>query len=461
MRSPFLAADRSVNLYLDELPAQRGTYVLLSMPGLRPLALLPSAPVRALYQSSVGRTFAVTSTTLFELFQGGSFTARGTVPTGTNPVSLIDDGIHLVLSVEGVGLAMPFATNVLATLPLTGPQSWGRLGYLDGRVLTHEPGTSRFWYTDILAATTWPALNFYAAEARPDPLVTLYVDARTLYLLGRQSTEVWYPTGDALNPFARNQSSFIEQGTEAPAAVTAANNALYWLGGSARGEGPIWRLAGATPERVSTQAIESAMATMSTVGDCIATPVSWAGHSFILWYFPTGGQTWLYDTTLQSWCELVDLAADGTQQAYRCYTHAYSAGEHVLGDRTTGDLYVLDASWYHYGTAPLYRERVSPHVRNDQQRLTYQLFELVMDTGVGLDGAPAVGADPQVQLSWSDDGGRQWSYPLWRSAGKIGERTRLVRWRRLGQCRSGQRTFRCVVTDPVPVSILGARVEVA
>src|SRR5262245_52805123 len=154
VRSPALSSERTINLYLEELPNQRGTYTLMSMPGLRPVTLLPSAPVRALYQSSIGRTFAVTSTTLFELFAGGTFLARGTVPTGTQPVSMTDNGLHLVLSVEGTGLALDFATNGLTTLPLTGPQTFGRVASLAHRILTHYPGTRSYWFSELADATT-------------------------------------------------------------------------------------------------------------------------------------------------------------------------------------------------------------------------------------------------------------------------------------------------------------------
>lgn len=457
-RSQAVSVEHTRNLYLDEIPNQKGAYALLGMPGLKPFLLLPSGPVRGLYQTTTGRTFAVTSTSLYELFSGGTFLARGTVHTGTPPVSMVDDGLHLVLSVDGVGYGYELATDTLTTLPLTGPQTWGRLGYIDGRILTVEPGTRLFWYTDIFAATTWPALNFYSAEGKPDILVTLMTDHREVYLVGSQTVEVWMSTGDSLSPFARNSATFIEQGGEAPMALAAANNTLYWLGGSSRGEGPIWRLEGFTPRRVSTAAIETAMGRMSTVGDCIAFPVSYGGHSWVGWHFPAGNETWLYDTNLDAWTELTDLEDDGSFSAFRAYAHAYSAGEHVWGDRVTGQCYRWDPTWHGYGDRPIVGERICMHLRSDQQRIRYHAFELVMQTGVGLDGGVVPGSDPQVMLSYSDDQGHSWSQGRWRSAGKRGAAAQQVIWRQLGQSR--QRAFRVRITDPVCTAILGARVEV-
>jgi hypothetical protein len=430
------------------------------MPGLRPWLLLPSAPVRGLYETSTSRTFAVTSTTLYELFAGGSFLSRGTVTTGTAPAYFADNGLHMVLSVDGVGFAYDLSTNVLTALPLTGPQTFGRFGYLDGYLVVNEPGTARFWYSGLLDALTWDALAFYSAEGRPDPLVTLFVDHRQMFLMGTQSTEIWDSTGDALNPFARNNSAFLEQGGAAPAAVVGANNTFFWLGGSQRGEGPIWRLDGYTPRRISTYAVETALGTMETVGDAVGFTVSWSGHSWVGWYFVSGDQTWLFDTNLESWCELADLGDDGLLHAFRSYTHAFSSGEHVWGDRTSGRVYLWDDGYYFYGTDPIYRARITPHVRQDQQPVLYSAFELVMASGVGLDGGVVPGTEPQVMLAWSDDGGESYSYPLWRSAGPIGRRERRVIWRRLGRAPT-TRCFKVAMTDPVPTAWLSARVEVA
>ena len=401
----------------------------------------------------------MTSTGLFELFPGATYLARGTVHTGTAPVFFTDNGTHMILSVDGVGYAYTLATDTLAPLPLTGPQTFGRVAYLDYRILTNEPGTSRFWYSDLGDATVWPALNFYTAEARADPLVTLFVDHSEVLLLGTQTTELWRPTGDALAPYTRSSSVFIEQGMAAPASVVAANNTFYFLGGSARGQGPIWRLDGYTPRRVSTAAVETAMGTMDTVGDAVAFSASWGGHSWVGWYFPSGQQTWLFDTNLESWTQLVDLAADGSLDAFRSYTHAYSAGEHIWGDRTHGQIYLWDEHFFLYGDAPIYRARITPHIRKEQDRVRYAKFGLLLEAGIGLDGGAIPGTDPQVMLSYSDDGGKSFSYPRSRSMGKIGQGAQQVIWRQLGIARS--RVFRVVVTDPVPVAFLGASVEVS
>jgi PKD repeat protein len=64
------------------------------------------------------------------------------------------------------------------------------------------------------------------------------------------------------------------------------------------------------------------------------------------------------------------------------------------------------------------------------------------------------GADPQVMLRLSNDGGKTWITEQWRSAGRVGEYLRRVRWNRLGSAR--RRVFEVSVTDPAPWKITGA-----
>lgn len=70
-----------------------------------------------------------------------------------------------------------------------------------------------------------------------------------------------------------------------------------------------------------------------------------------------------------------------------------------------------------------------------------------------------VGADPQVILSVSDDGGRTWSLlRKSRSIGRLGQYLTRIRWLKMGQFR--QRVIRLEITDPVKRRIVGFYVDV-
>lgn len=111
----------------------------------------------------------------------------------------------------------------------------------------------------------------------------------------------------------------------------------------------------------------------------------------------------------------------------------------------------------HTGTVdPVRRLRQTAHLSDEQVWLFFSKFQLDVQAGGGLNDGQ--GADPQVMLSWSDDGGHTWSAEHWVSAGKQGEYRRRAIWRRLG--RSRDRVWRIVVSDPVAWRILAAYVDV-
>ena len=72
------------------------------------------------------------------------------------------------------------------------------------------------------------------------------------------------------------------------------------------------------------------------------------------------------------------------------------------------------------------------------------------------------GADPQVMLRWSDDGGHTWSNEHWRSMGLLGRSQTRVIWRRLGMTNKlRDRVYEVSGTAPVKVAIMGAELTVS
>ena len=57
-------------------------------------------------------------------------------------------------------------TNVLSTIVPDEPTlTFGRVAYIDNYIVTNEPNTRRFWYSNLGDPLTWGALSYYGAEA--------------------------------------------------------------------------------------------------------------------------------------------------------------------------------------------------------------------------------------------------------------------------------------------------------
>jgi len=79
---------------------------------------------------------------------------------------------------------------------------------------------------------------------------------------------------------------------------------------------------------------------------------------------------------------------------------------------------------------------------------------LIMETGVGT----LTTTDPQVMLSFSDDGGRTWSTQMFGDVGAMGEFIYEVRWDGLGSFYS--RIIRIQTSDAVHYSIHSASADI-
>jgi hypothetical protein len=91
----------------------------------------------------------------------------------------------------------------------------------------------------------------------------------------------------------------------------------------------------------------------------------------------------------------------------------------------------------------------------DDVRLFHHLFQLDIETGVGL--TVGQGSDPVVVLRWSNDGGHTWSNERTGHIGVQGAYDQRVLWNRLGHARD--RVYEVSGTDPVKIVITGAYLD--
>ncbi len=178
-RSASFDAERCINLYVEagESGQAKNTAMLLGAPGLQRYCLFPTAAgVRGLYTASRGRVFAVAGISLYEIFAGGTFIERGTLSTQYGPVSMSDNGLHLLI-VDGspAGYAMVFETNIFVVLHSPGFLGADRVAFFDGFFVLNHPGTEQFYISGLFDGLHYDSLDFASMESNPDLLITLEV----------------------------------------------------------------------------------------------------------------------------------------------------------------------------------------------------------------------------------------------------------------------------------------------
>lgn len=460
LQSVNVDCQRSVNLLpeVNELGTgkEREVAALVPTPGLRRLLTLPASPVRGLWRASNDQLFAVAGNKLYRISSAWAETGLGSLNTSTGPVSIADNGTHVVVVDGTYGYVWTIGSSSFAQI--TDPDFPGadQVTFLDGYFIFNKINSQQFVISG-LNDVTFDALDIASAEGSPDKLVGEIVANQNLYLFGTQSTEVFYNSGDADFPFARIQGAVMDQGCAAAFSIAKIGGAVYWLGGDGTGSGIIYRAQGYQAQRISTPAIESVIRAIDTTD--LASARAWTyqqgGHQFYCLNIPGAEATWCFDASTNLWHERCYLDLWSLER-HRADCHAVAYGENVVGDYENGKIYALDPDTYTDDGTAIVRERTAPHVSKNLARVFHTKFQLDMETGVGTSGT-GQGVDPQVMLQWSDDGGHSWSSERWTDAGGIGLRRTRVIWRRLGSSRD--RVYKIRITDPVKVVLIGAELE--
>ena len=459
-RSVQLSAQRCINLFLEQAPQGGKTpAALYPTPGLRLFATCGAGPHQGamvcndgLYVVSGGRIYTVAS--------NGVAVDIGGIGSPTGMVGMAFNGTQLLI-VDGTGgYLVKTGANTVNQIGAAGfPTGVTIAAFLDGYFVVTGDRSQRFWVSALYDGTSWSALDVASAEGDPDGIVGMIVDHRELWLFGQRTTEVWIDSGGANFPLQRLSNAFIEYGLSAAQSVAKMDNTIFWLGSNATGDGIVWRANGYVPERISTHAIEQAIARYSKVSDAVAYTYQDAGHSFYVLTFPTGDATWVYDVATGLWHERASRdPLTGALHRHKPNTHVFAYRQHLVGDSTSGKLYALDQAMLTDNGDPILRLRSSPpEVDSDNQYLLFfGRFQLDLDSGVGLDSGQ--GSAPVAMMRHSDDGGHTWSSSRQATMGRVGEYRARCKWERNGYGRV--RCWEVSWSDPVDAKILGATVTV-
>lgn len=459
-RSINAADNRMVNMFPEMTPDNGQTAAFLNRaPGLELLQSVGTGPIRALWahQTNGSDFYVVSGGEVYKLnSMTGAPTLLGTV-SGTGPVSIADNGTQIFFACNPDSYIYNEVTNVFAQI--TDPDFPGAVtvGYLDGYFVFNEPNSQRVWVTSLLDGLSVDPLDFASAEGSPDGLVGLIVDHREAWLFGTDSVEVWYDAGLPDFPLTRIQGAFNEIGCVAAFSIAKLDNGLFWLGTDARGQGIVYRANGYTGQRISTHAIEYAIAQYGDISDAIAYTYQQEGHAFYVLTFPSGDATWVYDVSTQAWHERAGWD-NGEFVRHRSNCQCNFVGNIIVGDYENGNIYKFSLDIYadNGGIQKWLRSwRALPTGQNNLKRTAHHSLQLNCESGVGLNDGQ--GSDPQAMLRWSDDGGHTWSNEHWSPMGKIGAYYQRVFWRRLGMTlKLRDRVYEVSGTDPVKIAIMGA-----
>jgi hypothetical protein len=450
------ANEHSINI-MPEKTDGKSAYRLAATPGLKPWIDFGVAGSTRAAKECVGRGFVVVGSSLFEIFADGTFTLRGTISTNTGRVSIDHNGFELILTDGAAGYVLNLSTNAFTAIADADFYPSSSVAVVDGYAVLVRDGTQQFFHSDLYAATVYLGLDFESAESNPDRLKAVVNDAVGLAALGTQSFEFFWNSGDANLVFQRRQGSKINYGCLATATALEVDNGVIFLGCDPDGDGGVFRVAGATPKKISNLALDKLLGQYS---DQLSKATAWAyrrdGHAFYVLDIPNSNTTFVYDLSTGFWHERRSFVG-GVWGRWLAECHLPIFGKAVVGSYVGSKLYTLDPTYYFDDTSIIRRERTLRPIYDDDDYVQGSFNGLTFDCLVGVGLAAPPYDNPVMALQISDDGGIHFGAERYKPLGKIGKSKTKVQFRRLGISRN--RVFKVVYAFPTPFAINGVYID--
>lgn len=457
-RSVIASAQRCVNLY-PEKNTQDAPFPLTCQltPGLTKLIDGPDpsigGPHRCCFTASNGQLYEVIGSSVFATSTMWIRTFIGTITGGVTPVSMSDNGLSVII-VDGStnGWCIDLITNHFALISGQAGAFYGgtRVDYVDTFFILNRPNTNQ-WYASLsnvsfanltgtispgATAAAFDPLDIAAKTGNPDFIQGVITMHREAWLIGTQTTEIWYDAGNPDFSFSPIPGVFIEHGTIAPYSICKQDLSVYWLSEDRQGERIVLEGNQYAAKRISTHAIENQLASYTIVNDAIGFTYQQLGHTFYVLTFPSANVTWVYDVAEDMWHERVWTDTDGIENRIRANTCAAVSGVIVIGDWQDGTLYKFDLnSFTDKNFAPIVRRRSWPDIQIQNRRVEHSRVVFDMDTGEILNRL-ITAKSPTISMRYSDDRGRSWGNPRTYNLGSTGQYNRSILFTQLGQSRN-------------------------
>lgn len=458
--------------------------------GKRPLSSPPIiGPGRGIFTLSNGFLYACVGNTIYYIDPDWKYNALGVISNLLTPISMSDNGITGVV-VDGTpnGYTITLAGNVFAGLVDPTGLFVGsvRVDFSDTFLAFAAPSSTE-WYVSLSDQVNFNALVQANKDSKPDPISTFAFNIRQAWLLGTQTSEVWYLAGSTPFPYQEWPNIFIPYGCAAPYSLVQADVDLFWLSRNEQGQTIAVKTKGYAVEAISTRALEYEWSQYGDVSDCVGSTFQQAGHTFIIFNFPSADATWAYDRSTLQWHKRTTIDHNGVAHREKTafYASVGSQGGYpttIVGqDWATGQICALDPKFYTDAGAPIVLRRSFPHVMKDMKEITHVSFVADFETG-GIEGyaennpvqgdpwsnafsngfGPLISgynpnSGPVLCMRYSNDGGNNWTSFRQKGLVTSGHYRSMMRWRGLGMARD--RIYDLVWSYPGPSALQGAYLE--
>ena len=285
-----------------------------------------------------GILYIVSGPSLFSVNISGVTTFIGAITNSPQRVVMSDDNTELVITTGDTAYSYTTAGGLEAITD-------GDLGvtythaYLDSRRVYDQPN-GQFITSDLNDGTSVNALNFATAEAFGDDLQSIASLNQLAYLLGKESSEIWYTSGVGFPPLDRQ--AVIKHGIAGRYARGSIDDRLYFIDherAPSMMQGTQYApllVNEAGRQRSTAIGVEWDSYSAEAMAAALVHCYSFEQSNFVDFIFPTISKTWTYHESTGEFFERTFL----TTSVIKAYNKT------LMADYSAGKLYQIDPGTY-------------------------------------------------------------------------------------------------------------------
>ncbi len=321
------------------------------------------------------------------------------------------------------------------------------VAYMDGYFIFNRIGSGQFFISQLYSITLNP-LDWATAESAPDDTRAVVVAGRQLWIFGTRTTEVWYDNGDPLFPFMRISGAVVDVGIANANTIGRIHNSIFFVGDDFK----VYSTSGYEPIKISNTSIEL-MIDEAHVHRFLAFTYFNNGHYFYVLHLDAH-TTVVYDADTGLWHRRVsckdeeDPMISGARWKINGALNRYDS--RVIYGYSARTFYYLSTDYYTDDGVKIRREAVTLPLNPTPNHITLAEVQVDMEAG-GYDNTAI--SNYEIWILFSDDSGKTWGNRRVSTLGMRGQYKNRARWKRCGQFRDV--IGKVIITDPVPVRILG------
>jgi hypothetical protein len=439
-----------INAYAQIQPkGSRARGIVIGSAGIEPWVAVGTGPIRGTIKMA-DVLYVVSGIDLWRVSESGQKTFIGSGIDGTQTVSMAQNGFEIVITNGGTSFSYLLSDGSFIQIVSPGIRPARTVTMLNSLFVWEEADTNQFIWSAVLDGRTIDPLSFASAETNSDRIVAVKAYNGVLYLFGTSTMEMWSHTGAVAQPFSAILGANIYRGLVSAKAIGEEDQSLFILSN----DKVAYRITGQGVTPISTPQQHQEWTSFKSVSDCEVFTMSFEGHKFIHYVFPSANKSYTYDLTTNLWHERQSYTFNNEEVRWRVNGAIDVYQQVIVSDSQSNQLGKLNPDIYTEFGVPILTTMVTPPLFDQGLDIPIDRLELDMETGYG--AANGAGSNPKIMAFVSKDHGHNWHTMGEASLGKIGEYQQRCRWSQLGFSKWW--AFKFQISDPVRRTFVGFRI---